>query len=346
LGYGFRSIRALAGRTDEEEPLELRIINAAAVRRLLPMGECIDVMAAAMAALSAGTVAIPPRLLAPLADDSDALLLMPGSSTQLPYYGAKVVSLHPGNPARGLPALQGFVALFDRDSGSPVALLEGGEITAIRTAAASGLATRLLAREDATSCGIFGTGVQAISHIDAMLAVRPLEEILIWGRDAGRATALAEAQSQRTGKVIRATADAAEAAACAILCTVTGSPGPILKGAWVKPGTHVNLVGSHTLSTREADTELIARAALYVDSMESSSNEGGDFMIPLREGAIAEDAILGEIGQVVSGELPGRTGADQITVYNSLGITAQDLYAARHILDKAEAAGVGEVVAF
>lgn len=324
----------------------MRIINATGVRRLLPMGECIDVMAEAMAALSSGALAIPPRLLAPLANRSDALLLMPGSSTALARYGAKVISLHPDNPARGFPAVQGFVALFDRDNGAPIALLEGGEVTAIRTAAASGLATRLLAREDATRCGIFGTGVQAVSHIDAMLAVRPIEEILIWGRDAGRTQALAEAQSQRTGKAIRATADPEEAAACPIVCTVTGASEPVLKGAWVLPGTHINLVGAHTLSTREADTELIVRAALYVDSLESNANEGGDFMIPLREGAIAEGAILGEIGRVVSGSLPGRTGPDQVTVYNSLGITAQDLYAACHVLDKAEAADVGEVVAF
>ena len=285
-------------------------------------------------------------MLAPLADGGGALLLMPGASTALPSYGAKVISLHPDNPTRGFPAVQGFVALFDRDNGAPIALLAGGEITAIRTAAASGLATRLLAREDATRCGVFGTGVQAVSHIDAMLAVRPIEEIVIWGRDAGRASAFAKAQSQRTGKVIRATADPAEAAACPVLCTVTGSPEPVLKGAWVEPGTHINLVGAHSLSTREADSDLIARAALYVDSMESNANEGGDFMIPLREGAISEEAILGEIGRVVSGELPGRTGAEQITVYNSLGITAQDLYAACHILDGAEAAGFGEVVAF
>ena len=304
LGYGSRLISAIAGRTDEEETLTLRIINAADVRRLLPMGECIDVMASAMAALSAGTVTVPRRLLAPLSDSSGALLLMPGSSTTLPSYGAKVVSLHPDNPARGFPAVQGFVALFDRDNGTPTALLAGGEITAIRTAAASGLATRLLAREDATRCGIFGTGVQAVSHIDAMLAVRPLEEILIWGRDAGRAAAFAGEQSQRTGKVVRATADPAEAAACPILCTVTGSAEPILKGAWVNSGTHINLVGAHTLSTREADSELIARAALYVDSMESNANEGGDFMIPLKEGAICP------------GE-PARSGSRSTTLWES-----------------------------
>ena len=320
--------------------MALTIINAQEVRQLLPMPECIEVMAKAMVAASTGTIDIPPRSFCPLIDQSGLLGLMPGSSKELGSYGAKIISLHTNNPAKGLPAIQGFVALFDFDTGTPVALLEGAEITAIRTAAASGLATRLLAREDTRSCGIFGTGVQAVTHIDAMCAVRPVEEILIWGRNTEQAQVFAAEQAERTGLAVRG-AGPEEVASCDLVCTVTGSPEPILKGQWVQPGTHINLVGAHTLETREADTELIAKAAVYVDLVSSAHNEGGDVMIPVSEGAVAEDHIIGEIGQLIGGDIDGRENSTQITLYKSLGLTAQDLYAARYVLDKALAADLG-----
>ena len=326
--------------------MPIRIINAEEVRQLLPMAECIVVMEPAMIAASSGTIAIPPRQFSPLIDESGLFGMMPGSSAELGNYGAKVISLHPDNPAAGRPAIQGFVTLFDHATGAPVAIIEGAEVTAIRTAAASGLATRLLAREAASSCGIFGIGVQAITHIDAMCAVRPISDVVIWGRDSHRTRAFAAEQAKRTGLRVRATEQPEEAAACDLVCTVTGSPEPILKGAWVQPGAHVNLVGAHSLRTRESDSELIARSALYADLMESCRNEGGDFMIPVQEGVIDESAIRGELGQLCQGQLPGRDSDEQITVYKSLGITAQDLFAARHVLNKAIETGAGVEVPF
>lgn len=324
--------------------MTVRIVTAAQVRQLLPMAECVEVMATAMRAASAGTVSVPPRQVSALQDDSGFLALMPGASVELGAYGAKIISLHPDNPQRGLPAIQGFVCLFDHDCGSLLALIEGASLTGIRTAAASGLATRLLAKQDAVSCGIYGTGVQAVTHLDAMLAVRPIEEFRLWGRDRQRTEVFAREQAARTGVACIAVTDPAEAAACDVVCTVTAATEPVLKGAWVNPGTHINLVGAHTLATREADTELVAKAALYVDLMASCRNEGGDFMIPLGEGAITEAAIVGELGQLVAGAIPGREDAAAITVYNSLGFTAQDLYAARHVYDRAVAAGLGTTV--
>ena len=324
--------------------MTIRFISAGQVRELLPMRECVEVMEAAMGAASGGTVAVPPRLIMPLIDGSGFLALMPGSSAELASYGAKIISLHPANPQRGLPAIQGFVTLFDHTSGAPVAIIEGAELTGIRTAAASGLATRLLAREDVQSCGIFGAGVQAVTHIDAMLAVRPIQQFLVWARDPAKAADFAAEHSRRIGIPVRATEDPAEAGACDLVCTVTASPEPVLMGDWVRPGAHVNLVGAHTLTTREADSALIEKSALYVDLMESTVNEGGDIMIPIQEGAIGEDAIAGEIGQLLNSEIAGRRDNDQITLYNSLGITAQDLFAARHVYDKAVASGLGVVV--
>ncbi|MEP6158765.1 MAG: ornithine cyclodeaminase family protein [Halieaceae bacterium] len=314
------------------------------VRRLLPMNECIEVMEPAMLAASAGTATIPPRQFSAIGDGPELFGMMPGTAPELGSYGAKVISLHPANPGAGLPAIQGFVALFDYHNGAPLALLEGAAITAIRTAAASGLATRELAPPDAASCGIFGTGVQAITHIDAMCAVRPVSEIRVWARDHGKAVDFAAGQAERTGLDVCAVADPAEAAACALLCTVTGASEPILQSNWVQPGSHINLVGAHTLNSREADSALIARSAVYVDLLESAHNEAGDVMIPIHEGLVGPAHIIGEIGQLLAGTISGRREAGQITIYKSLGITAQDLYAADYVYQRALAEDSGQVV--
>ncbi len=326
--------------------MTLRIISAAAVRDLLPMADCIDAMEQAMAAASNGDVVFPPRLAAPLIDNSGTLLVMPGSASKPKMYGAKVVSLHPSNPDKGRPAIQGFVTLFDHEGGQPIAIIEGSSITAIRTAAASGLATRILARPDARSCGILGNGVQAGSHIAAMAAARPVEEFVVWGRNRARAEAVVEEAVARFDARFRVTDDPAEAAACDIVCAVTGSAEPVLISEWVRPGAHINLVGAHSPTAREADTALMQRAAIYVDLMESARNEAGDILIPVGEGALTWDRVRGEIGQVIGGAVPGRQSGEEITVYKSLGIVAQDLYAARHVLDKASIRDVGAEVEF
>ena len=326
--------------------MPLTIINAAGVRELLPMSECIDAMEPAMIAATTGTISMPPRLVAPLIDESGTLVLMPGSSTELAAFGAKVINLIPDNPARGLPAIQGFIALFDYDSGVPVAIIDGAEVTGIRTAAASGLATRLLARPDAHTCGIFGNGVQAVTHIDAMRAVRPVDEIIVWGRNPDKVQVFAREQEERTGTRVRATADPAEAGACDLVCTTTTSPEPILAGDWVNPGAHVNLVGAHSITTRECDTGLVVKSAVYVDLMESVRNEGGDIMIPVEEGAIDETHIIGELGELLQGKIPGRQDENQVTLYQSHGINAQDMFAAKHIHAKAQATGNALTVEF
>ncbi len=324
---------------------KLLVINAEEVISLLPMEECILCMERAMVAASKGEVAIPPRLIMPLIDNSAYFGLMPGSSAAPQVYGAKVVSLHPGNPSRGLPAIQGFVTLFDHQTGVPTAIVEGSQLTAIRTAAASGMATKWLAREDARSHGILGTGVQAAVHIDAVQAVRNIEEIIVWGHTPGKATAFVEFHSKRTGLSIRATESAREAAACDIVSTVTSATEPVLMGEWVKPGAHLNLVGAHSPDTREVDAGTIARARVYVDLHDSAMNEAGDLLIAIEEGAITEADLIGEIGNVISGSVVGRTSDDQITIYESLGITAQDLYAAHHAFLAALEKGIGKSVA-
>jgi ornithine cyclodeaminase/alanine dehydrogenase-like protein (mu-crystallin family) len=307
----------------------------------LPMAACIDVLADAMRAASGGAVSMPLRMFTPLADDSGSFGLMPGSTLDPPFFGAKVISLLPGNPARGLPMVQGYVSLFDHGTGRPVALIEGASVTAIRTAAASGLATRELARANARTHGLFGTGVQAVTHIDAVACARDIREVVVWGRDAEKTRRFAKEQSARVRADVRATDDPAEAAGCDVVSMVTAATQPVLKGEWLKPGCHVNLVGVHTPTAREADTAAITRSRVYVDLMESALNEAGDLLVPIGEGAIDERHILGEIGQVLAGAVPGRTDESDITLYKSLGIVAQDLFAAAHIYARAADEGAG-----
>jgi ornithine cyclodeaminase/alanine dehydrogenase-like protein (mu-crystallin family) len=308
------------------------VLDAGQVRENLPMEQCIEAMAAAMQAASGSRFTSPPRQMFPL-EGGGIFAVMPGMGRELGVYGAKIASVNPGNSARGLPAIHGIVVLFDYDTGVPISVMDGAEITAIRTAAASGLATRLLAREDARTLGLFGTGVQAMTHLQAMRLVRPLQSVHVWGRDPVSTQRFAREQAERLGMEVLAAGDPGEAASCDIVCAVSNSPTPIVEGRWVRPGAHVNLVGAHSLRTREADTQLIQRSSVYVDLLSSQKAEGGDIMIPVEEGAITLDHVVGEIGQLLAGDIPGRRDDRAITVYNSVGFVAQDLYAAASVLE-------------
>lgn len=326
--------------------MSLLVINAEEIRELLPVSECIEVMDQAMRAYSSGAVHTPPRLIAPLEGGDDYFILMPGEMTEPAYYGAKIVGLQPGNPASGRPAVQGLVTLFERETGSPVGVLDGAEITAIRTAAASALAARELARRDAHSHGIFGTGVQAASHLDAIAAIRVIDRVLVWGRNRAKARLFAGEHASRTGLQISAVTNPERAAACDVVSLVTNSPEPVLQGAWLQAGAHLNLVGAHERGHREVDSEAICRSSIYVDSLEGALREAGDILIPVSEGKIQPGDIVGEIGQVLLGSAPGRQSPQEITLYKSLGQVAQDLFSAEYVLRKALRSGRGQAVNF
>lgn len=317
--------------------MNIRIIDAQDVASLLSMADCIKAMETAMTSATQSRLSMPPRTIMPLFDQSGFLGVMPGSLMDPQVYGAKVVSLHPSNAAKGLPTIQGFVALFDHETGSPVALVDGAAVTALRTAAASGLATRLLAREDASSLGLFGTGVQSAAHLEAICAVREIREVRVWGRSEGKVREFVETHAAKTRARIEGVTDPRDAGACDIVCTVTEAKQPILLGEWLKPGAHINLVGAHSPVAREADSAVIARARVFVDSLESAWNEAGDLLIPIKEGVISREDVLGEIGAVLLGRLPGRVSADDVTLYKSLGVVAQDLVAAQVVFAKATA---------
>lgn len=326
--------------------MPLLILNAADVRKLLPMKDCVHVMDQAMRAVSNHRVDMPERLVTALEDDSGYFFLMPGLPRDAPVFGAKLVSLLPGNSAAGRPNVQGFITLFDKASGAAIALIDGFEVTRLRTAAASALASRELARSDANSHGILGAGVLAAAHLEAIACVRNIREVRIWARDSEKARLFAQAQAKNYDFRITAVDDPAQAAHCDIVSTVTNSANPVLLGEWLAPGCHVNLVGAHRANHREIDSSGMLQAALFVDSRESALREAGDLLIPVSEGKVEKEHIQAEIGDVLSGRAGGRTNERQVTVYKSLGLVAQDLYAAEQVLSAARVSGLGQLVEF
>lgn len=325
----------------------LKIITAEDVTRLLPMDRCIKAMEQAHSQVTRGAVELPQRLFTSLYDKSGFLGVMPGSAADPSVFGTKIISLLPGNPSQDRPAIQGFVTLFDHSTGAPFTVIEGASITAIRTAAASGMATKALARKNATTHGVFGTGVQAGVHIAAIKAARPtITTVLIWGRSPEKAHNLASDYNGTDGLTVRPVTNRQEAAACDIVSMVTAAREPVLHGAWLSEGTHVNLVGAHSPGDRECDTDTITRSRVYVDLMQSALNEAGDILIPIDEGAFSANRIIGEIGEVLTGAKPGRSDEQDITVYKSCGIVAQDLYAAWAVYQAAVEAGAGYDVPF
>jgi ornithine cyclodeaminase len=322
-------------------------IDGTTARQLLPMDRCIELMDEALSGLARGNAANPLRsmLLLPFQTPAPSVLAsMPAALGDPPALGIKVISVFPGNHGTGFESHQGFVLLFEPEHGSPVALIDAIAITAIRTAAASGLATRLLARPDASDLAIIGSGTQARSHLDAMRAVRSLQRVRAWSPHRERLEAFVT-EAAKGGVTVEAAASAQMAVDGAdIICTVTASSTPVVEGAWLAEGAHINAVGSSQPANRELDNEAVRRARLFVDRRESTRNEAGDYLIPLREGAIGEDHIVAEIGEVAAGMAEGRRSPDEITLFKSLGLAIEDLAAARWIHRRAVETGAGTPV--
>jgi ornithine cyclodeaminase/alanine dehydrogenase-like protein (mu-crystallin family) len=318
--------------------MSVRVIDEHDVRRLLPMDECIEVMAEALASLARGEVHNPLRFVVRPPDAQSLMGLMPAyRGGERPLWGLKSVVIAPANAARGLDLHQGFVALFDGETGETRAIINAGGITAVRTAAVTGVATRLLARKGANTLAILGAGIQGKANLEAMRSVGSFDRVLAWSRTPGRATAELDGVEE-VATVEEAVRDAD------VVVTATSAQEPILRREWLKRGAHVNAVGSSIPTTRELDTQTMADAALFVDRRESTVNEAGDFLFPQREGAIGPDHIRAEIGELLIGAAEGRRSDDELTVFKSLGLAVEDLAAAEHILQRAEAENVGAVV--
>ncbi|MEO8336490.1 MAG: ornithine cyclodeaminase family protein [bacterium] len=323
----------------------MRIITESEVPGLLPMDECMDVMASALSTLARGGAILPLRPLMRIPQKAGILGMMPAYMDTPDALGVKIITVFNGNHGTEYDSHQGVVLLFEADHGSIVAVIDASSVTAIRTAAVSGVATRLLARSDATDLSILGSGVQARTHLEAMLVARPLSRVRVWSRNADSARAFARAASERHGISVEAIASPQQAVEGAdIICTTTSAREPILLGEWIAPGAHINAVGSSTSTARELDSAAVSRARLFVDRRESTLNEAGDFLIPKAEGAIGDDHIRAELGELLLGTHKGRASVGEITLFKSLGLAVEDVAAAYHIYERAVERGIGTSV--
>jgi len=309
----------------------IRYISAEEVNAACTMGEAIEAMRTAFAELSSGDATVPVRTHIPLPSGGDALF-MPAYSPALGRHAIKVASVHPEIPGRGLEHVQATIVHFDSRTGAPVAILEGKSVTAIRTGAGSGLATDLMARKDSSVAVVIGTGRQAETQIEAVCSVRPIERVYCIGRSGDRAARFAAEMSRRIGVDVRVASDRSALREADIVCTATTSTTPVLDLEDVKPGAHINAIGTHRPTASEIGADLILASRIVVDHKASCMKEAGDILIPISKGMISESHIVGELGQVVSGAVKGRTRADERTLFKSVGNAIQDLYLAEVIV--------------
>jgi ornithine cyclodeaminase len=323
-------------------------LNQREVETLLDLDRLVEALGPAMADLSAGRVSMPPRVFVQVREWGGWLGAMPAFLPSPQILETKLVSVFPENVVRGLPSHQALILVFDPQTGSPRALMDGTAITATRTAAGSALATRLLARPEARVLAIMGTGVQARTHARAIPRVRAIEEIRVAGRDRGRALALADEIRRELGIPTKAFGLGRDAIAGAdIICATTHSAEPVIKGEWLEPGAHVNSVGLSG-NGGELDGEAVRRALVVVETRAAAlvpaPSGSGELRCAIRDGLIVEDHMA-EIGELISGARPGRTSPDQITLYKSVGVAVQDAVAAHLVLEAAERQGMGREVA-
>lgn len=321
------------------------VINQTQVADLLPMAECIQAMDDVFRALTAGDCIQPLRHILWLPEKAGALGTMPSYWHSAGMIGLKAVTFFPANEGTEHDSHQGAVLLYDAKNGRLVALIDGTSITAIRTAAVSGLATQWLAREDAATLAIIGSGVQAGQHLDAMIVARPIKTVRVFSKTPANARFFAATQAKKHSLPVTA-CESAEAAVtdADIICTTTSSRQPVVLGQWIKPGAHINAAGSSIALARELDALAVQRSRLIVDRRESALNEAGDFLIAKEEGAVTDDHILGELGDLLTGKVAGRTSDDDITLFKSVGLAVEDLAAACHVYRRAIELGIGTSV--
>jgi ornithine cyclodeaminase len=304
-------------------------------------------MSSVMRSVSRGGAQMPLRTILKVPGSDLLFGAMPGCLDEPASFGAKLLSVRLHSSAAAAPSHIGVFVLFDAASGRPIAILDAGELTAIRTAAATAVATQALARKDAGILAILGTGEQAARHLEGLAIVCRLREVRVWGRNADRAAAFAARYAPSLDiRVIAASQARAAVDGADVICTTTAAHEPILNGAWLSPGAHVNLVGAATAAAREADDAVVARSRFYVDFKPSALAQAGELKHAVESGAVTDRHIQGEIGEVLDGSVLGRTTADDITVYKSLGIAAQDLAAAHRVYQSASQLKLGLRVPF
>ncbi len=320
----------------------MRILTASDIARLLPYSRCIGAMREVMQLTSERAVVLPLRQFMNVPDTAGKLGLMPGYVSRPAGFGVKIVSKFPRAPGAAHGSHVGAVLLFDAAEGLPLALLDGGMLTAIRTASTTAMATDTLARADARALLMVGCGEEAEHHLAALREVRAFDQLWVWGRDPGRAGVFAARMSRRHGRPVEAVGDLAAAVPRAdVICTVTSATTPILRGEWLRPGQHLNLVGAAIATSAEADAEAVRRSRFYCDYRDAALAAAGELLDAIRSGVVPETHLRGEIGEVLLGRIAGRESPDDLTLYKSLGVTSQDLAAAQICYAAALEQGVG-----
>ena len=313
----------------------------------ITMEECITVMENIFIQLEEDQAFNPLRSAMLIPGENGLLSMMPGYVNKQDIMGIKSVSVYPENANIGLESHQGSVTLFNALNGTPLAIMDAGQITAIRTAAVSGLATRILAKKNSKILAILGSGIQARTHIEAMTTILNLEEIRVWSKNKKNAKKLVEEQRKKYAIPFRPFDTVNEAIYNAdIICTTTAAVEPILQGKYLMQGVHINAVGSSVRNTRELDGFAIKLSKLYVDKIESTINESGDFLMAKQEGTIDDNHIIGTLGEILTKQKKGRNNINDITLFKSLGLAVEDIATAFFIYDKYVKSNKGNWVEF
>ena len=330
----------------------MRVLTRADVASVLTIDDTIAAVEEGFRQLALGTVQMPQRAATPIPPHNGLHLSMPAYVGGDPAGGdpgtltIKIVTVYPDNPAKhDLPMIQGMLLLYDAATGELLAMMDAEHLTAMRTGASSGVATKYMAREDARVVTLFGAGAQAGPQLEAVCAVRPIKQVYVVTRSGAKDAAFCAEMRARLGIPVTPATDARAAVEAAdVICAATNAQTPVFGGAWLRPGVHVNAVGAYMSTMRELDTTTVQRARVIVDHRRAALAEAGDLVIPLRAGEIAETHIAGELGQVVLGEIPGRTDADAITLFKSVGLAMQDAMTAARVYARAVEAGIGAEV--
>lgn len=324
------------------------ILTRSDLKRLVSMPEAIELMKVAFMELSAGRAVLPLRTVLEIEPDVSSTLVMPAYLPGVGALGFKVISIFTKNPQRGLPTGNAMVCMLDEDTGVPTALLNGAFLTAMRTGAVSGAATDLLARKDAHALTIVGAGVQGVTQALAVCAVREIDTVtVVYRSDASwdRFKETVERDWPELSGKISGTRDVEAAVRSAdVICAATTSKTPVFEAAWVKPGTHINGVGSFTPEMQEVPAGTVAQARVIVDHRESALAEGGDLIIPLKAGMFGEDHIVAELGELAAGDVVGRISEDDLTFFKSVGNAVQDMAVAKRAIDRAVTEGIGQEI--
>jgi len=322
----------------------IRVLNGSDIRSSVTMRECIDVMKMAFELLSAGKSVVPQRLVMEIPPADGRLLIMPSFAQKYQHAGLKLVSLFHENPTRGMPLIQAVMMLVDAVDGRIRALLDGETLTALRTGGASGLATNFLARKDAKTAAIFGAGVQAETQLAAICAVRPIQKVLVFGRNHKKTADFVRRMQERFEISVSVAKSPEQLREAQIICTATTSSNPVFSDAHIAADVHINGVGSYRANMREVPGETVKRAKVIVDQRAACLAEAGDIVIPIQQNQIVEKHVFAELGEVVSGEKKGRISPKEITFFKSVGNALQDLALAHYVFQTAEKLNLGQVI--